>query len=161
MHRHLAQLVRLQLPVLIVPRGSGNDFARALNLRSASDALQAWRQFASGKEKENVRSIDLGVITSPVAGGAPAPHEPLRSGNQKPETGNTTSVASPGSDSTPRLRAAPTSFPARFAATADTCLASCLRCVHSNLFQSGFRLLTPARRLLLRQVLLRFSTMVQ
>ena len=28
-HRHLAALVRLQLPVLIVPAGSGNDFARA------------------------------------------------------------------------------------------------------------------------------------
>ncbi len=33
-HRHLAQLVKLQLPVLVVPCGSGNDFARALNLRS-------------------------------------------------------------------------------------------------------------------------------
>ena len=33
-HRHLPALVRLQLPVLIVPAGSGNDFARALNLRS-------------------------------------------------------------------------------------------------------------------------------
>jgi diacylglycerol kinase (ATP) len=85
-HRHLAQLVRLQLPVLVVPRGSGNDFARALSLRSASDALAAWRQFASGKE--NVRSIDLGVITSLVAGEAPAPHVPLRSGNQKPERGS-------------------------------------------------------------------------
>ena len=82
-HRHLAQLVRLQLPVLIVPRGSGNDFARALNLRSASDALEAWRQFVSGKE--NVRSIDLGVITSLVAAGARAtPAIALR----KPETGN-------------------------------------------------------------------------
>jgi diacylglycerol kinase (ATP) len=85
-HRHLAQLVRLQLPVLVVPCGSGNDFARALNLRSTSDALASWRKFASGKE--NVRSIDLGVITSQVAGEAPAQHEPLRSGNQKPETGS-------------------------------------------------------------------------
>src|ERR1700689_512163 len=33
-HRHLAALVRLQLPVLVVPAGSGNDFARALKLRS-------------------------------------------------------------------------------------------------------------------------------
>jgi diacylglycerol kinase-like protein len=32
-HRHLAQLVRLQLPVLVIPAGSGNDFARALHLR--------------------------------------------------------------------------------------------------------------------------------
>lgn len=90
-HRHLAQLVRLQLPVLVVPRGSGNDFARALNLRSVGDALVAWRQFVS--TKENVRPIDLGVIdlgviTSPLAGGAPAPHGPTRTGNQKPETRN-------------------------------------------------------------------------
>jgi diacylglycerol kinase (ATP) len=28
-HRHLAQLVQLGLPVLVVPAGSGNDFARA------------------------------------------------------------------------------------------------------------------------------------
>ncbi len=85
-HRHLAQLVRLQLPVLVVPRGSGNDFARALNLRSVGDALAAWRQFVSSKE--NVRSIDLGMITSPVAGRAPAPHQPWGAGNQKLETGN-------------------------------------------------------------------------
>jgi diacylglycerol kinase (ATP) len=85
-HRHLAQLVRLQLPVLVVPRGSGNDFARALNLRGVGDALAAWRQFVTGKE--NVRPIDLGVITSPIAGVEPAPHEPSRTGNQKPETRN-------------------------------------------------------------------------
>ena len=27
-HRHLSQLVKLALPVLVVPAGSGNDFAR-------------------------------------------------------------------------------------------------------------------------------------
>src|SRR5947209_17060522 len=31
-HRHLPALVRLQLPVLVVPSGSGNDFARPLHL---------------------------------------------------------------------------------------------------------------------------------
>jgi diacylglycerol kinase (ATP) len=60
-HRHLAQLVKLQLPVLVVPCGSGNDFARALNLRSFRIALAAWRNFCSGAG--NVRTIDLGVIT--------------------------------------------------------------------------------------------------
>ena len=59
-HRHLPHLVKLQLPVLVVPRGSGNDFARALNLRSVHDSLTAWRRFLSGKN--NVRMIDLGVI---------------------------------------------------------------------------------------------------
>src|SRR5258708_17774529 len=59
-HRHLPALVRLQLPVLIVPTGSGNDFARALNLRSMRDSLRVWRDFESGKIQ--ARSIDLGVI---------------------------------------------------------------------------------------------------
>src|SRR6266853_1398150 len=59
-HRHLPALVRLQLPVLIVPAGSGNDFARALNLRSVRDSLRVWRGFESGEIP--ARSIDLGVI---------------------------------------------------------------------------------------------------
>jgi diacylglycerol kinase (ATP) len=59
-HRHLPALVRLQLPVLIVPAGSGNDFARALNLRSMRDSLRAWRDFESGKIR--AQAIDLGVI---------------------------------------------------------------------------------------------------
>ena len=59
-HRHLRALVRLQLPVLIVPAGSGNDFARALNLRSTRDSLRVWREFESGKIQ--ARAIDLGVI---------------------------------------------------------------------------------------------------
>src|SRR5882762_1882990 len=59
-HRHLPALVRLQLPVLIVPAGSGNDFARALNLRFVRDSLRVWRGFESGKIP--ARSIDLGVI---------------------------------------------------------------------------------------------------
>lgn len=73
-HRHLAQLVKLQLPVLVVPCGSGNDFARALNLRSTRNALSAWRAFVSGRS--SVRQIDLGVITSSDAGGSPGPHNP-------------------------------------------------------------------------------------
>ncbi len=64
-HRHLPALVRLQLPVLIVPSGSGNDFARALNLRSVRDSLKVWRDFECGLIQ--ARAIDLGVIRS-VAG---------------------------------------------------------------------------------------------
>jgi len=60
-HRHLAALVRLQLPVLVVPAGSGNDFARALKLRSPSDSLRLWRDFESGKTEAH--SIDLGMVT--------------------------------------------------------------------------------------------------
>jgi diacylglycerol kinase (ATP) len=67
-HRHLAQLVKLQLPVLVVPCGSGNDFARALKLRGFGDALDAWRKFVSGQD--NVRLIDLGVISPLTPGSA-------------------------------------------------------------------------------------------
>lgn len=59
-HRHLPALVRLNLPVLVVPSGSGNDFARSLHLHSNRDSLKAWRNFESGKVQP--RAIDLGVI---------------------------------------------------------------------------------------------------
>jgi diacylglycerol kinase family enzyme len=85
-HRHLPQLIRLELPVLVVPRGSGNDFARALRIRSVRGSLQAWKKFAAGGE--NMRRIDVGVITSlakesgpssgfdhhPTSESLPAPH---------------------------------------------------------------------------------------
>jgi diacylglycerol kinase (ATP) len=74
-HRHLAALVALKRPTLVVPCGSGNDFARALNLGSIGDSLDAWRKFLTGRE--NVRAIDIGTIRSKAAGGAPAPHTPV------------------------------------------------------------------------------------
>lgn len=61
-HRHLAALVRLGLPVLVVPAGSGNDFARALNLRSVRDSVRTWRSFEAGALYP--QAIDLGTITS-------------------------------------------------------------------------------------------------
>jgi len=82
-HRHLAQLVQLQIPVLVVPRGSGNDFARALKLRGIDDALKAWRQFAAGSQRgesagqnqhdKNVRRIDLGKLSALAWSSAPIP----------------------------------------------------------------------------------------
>ncbi len=67
-HRHLWQLVRLGLPVLVVPAGSGNDFACSLGLRRVGDSLAAWRGFCGGAG--NVRAIDLGVISSLESSGA-------------------------------------------------------------------------------------------
>lgn len=59
-HRYLPQLYQRQIPTLVVPAGSGNDFAKALGIFSVNDALQAWKLFcATGK---NVQKIDLGVI---------------------------------------------------------------------------------------------------
>jgi len=76
-HRQLSQLVKLKLPVLIVPVGSGNDFASALGIRGMRDSLAAWRRYCS--RQNNVRAIDLGVITpvsSAVAGVPPASDGP-------------------------------------------------------------------------------------
>jgi diacylglycerol kinase (ATP) len=74
-HRHLGQLVKLGLPVLVVPAGSGNDFARSLGLNRVRDSLAAWKKFCSGVE--NVRLIDLGTIsTHKDADEEPAPRMP-------------------------------------------------------------------------------------
>jgi diacylglycerol kinase (ATP) len=56
----LPQLRTFQVPVLVVPRGSGNDFAHALGIANERVALKAWRQFCGGGK--NVRRIDLGLI---------------------------------------------------------------------------------------------------
>jgi diacylglycerol kinase (ATP) len=58
--RHLADLVRAQIPLLVIPAGSANDFARALGLRTRAEALRAWEKFLAGGN--NVRRVDLGVM---------------------------------------------------------------------------------------------------
>ena len=52
-----SQLVKLGLPVLVVPAGSGNDFARALGLRRVRDSLAAWRRFSRADTITYARSI--------------------------------------------------------------------------------------------------------
>jgi diacylglycerol kinase (ATP) len=59
-HRHLPQLHEQKVPALVVPTGSGNDFAKALGIRNLEIALRAWKQFCS--DGKNVKDIDLGVI---------------------------------------------------------------------------------------------------
>lgn len=60
-HRHLPQLVRLGLPLLVVPAGSGNDFARALGIRGVRNSHAAWEQYR--QNANNIHRIDLGVIS--------------------------------------------------------------------------------------------------
>jgi diacylglycerol kinase family enzyme len=70
-HRHLGQLVNLGRPVLVVPAGSGNDFASSLGMRRVRDSLAAWRKFCSSLA--NVRDVDLGIISAvPSMGEAPS-----------------------------------------------------------------------------------------
>src|SRR5262245_3883485 len=63
-HRHLPEISRQNIPMLVIPVGSGNDFAKEVGIFNVRDALQAWRRFcADGK---NIREIDLGVIKPSV-----------------------------------------------------------------------------------------------
>ena len=59
-HRHLRSLVDAGISALIVPTGSGNDFARALNLKTRMQSMTAWRRFC--ESQQNVRAIDVGEI---------------------------------------------------------------------------------------------------
>jgi diacylglycerol kinase (ATP) len=59
-HRHLPQLATSKVPFLVVPTGSGNDFASSLGIHNPQDALRLWREFVANGA--NVRKIDLGVI---------------------------------------------------------------------------------------------------
>jgi diacylglycerol kinase (ATP) len=61
-HRQLAAAIESQIPILCVPTGSGNDFARALGLATFRLALSAWQQFCAGHEK--VRAVDIAEIAS-------------------------------------------------------------------------------------------------
>ena len=66
-HRHLAELVELELPLLVVPCGSGNDFARALGIKSVRDSAEAFLRFEN--DGSTLRRIDLGFICDESASG--------------------------------------------------------------------------------------------
>jgi diacylglycerol kinase (ATP) len=59
-HRHLPALVATGVPALIVPTGSGNDFARAIGITSRATAVKVWAAFC--RTRSNVREIDVGEI---------------------------------------------------------------------------------------------------
>src|SRR5215813_2652731 len=59
-HHQLPTLIELDVPLLVVPCGSGNDFARALGLRKLNDSIAAWKEFFLNRKP---REIDLGVIS--------------------------------------------------------------------------------------------------
>ena len=68
-HRHLPSLHQTQIPVLVVPTGSGNDFAKAMGWGTPASALAAWQRFCT--RGDNLRRIDLGLI-APLTPGAAA-----------------------------------------------------------------------------------------
>lgn len=69
-HRVLSSLAHTKVPLLVVPTGSANDFARCIGIPNRGEALRAWRRFLDCGD--NVRTIDLGIV-HPI--GDPAPNE--------------------------------------------------------------------------------------
>lgn len=59
-HRHLGGLALKQIPTLVVPLGSANDFAQSIGIQTVEQALAAWQRFCM--TGDNTRSIDLGTI---------------------------------------------------------------------------------------------------
>jgi diacylglycerol kinase family enzyme len=59
-HRHLGGLALKQIPTLIVPVGSANDFARSLGGETVEKALAAWTRFCAAGD--NICAVDLGTI---------------------------------------------------------------------------------------------------
>jgi diacylglycerol kinase family enzyme len=69
-HRVLSSLAYSKTPLLVVPIGSANDFARCLGIHNQSESLRAWHRYLD--RGDNVRTIDLGTV-HPMA--APIPSE--------------------------------------------------------------------------------------
>lgn len=59
-HRWLEELVATQVPLLVAPVGSGNDFAREIGVGTVALAAAAWKKFLGG---QSPRAIDLGQIS--------------------------------------------------------------------------------------------------
>ena len=72
-HHHLAEFVRLQRPILVVPCGSGNDFARTLRVHRVRDSLAAWQRFL---QVRRAQTIDLGTIIPVGTDSVPDPRNP-------------------------------------------------------------------------------------
>lgn len=68
-HHALPRLLDCNIPILIFPCGSGNDFARALGIASLQVSLGLARNFAQGRAR--IREIDLGMIADSAGNRTP------------------------------------------------------------------------------------------
>ncbi len=59
-HRHLGGLAHKQIPTLVVPIGSANDFAQTIGIENVATAKDAWQRFCTSGH--NTKLIDLGTI---------------------------------------------------------------------------------------------------
>ncbi len=87
-HRILPFIAQTDCPVLVVPTGSGNDFARSLGLRTPEDSAAAWRRFVANPERAT-RAIDLGLLEDP----APSSIDDRANPDRVPDAPNTWTFA--------------------------------------------------------------------
>jgi len=69
LNRYLELLLEAQLPVLMVPTGSGNDFAMANGVKNAADALSVFQSWARGAGA--TRMVDIAEVALHDAKGTP------------------------------------------------------------------------------------------
>jgi diacylglycerol kinase family enzyme len=91
-HRVLSSLAYSRTPLLIVPMGSANDFARCLGLTSPKAALRAWQRYLD--RGDNVCCLDLGSVR-PMASPAPGEMERLETATFADADGRIAPPASP------------------------------------------------------------------
>jgi diacylglycerol kinase (ATP) len=91
-HRVLPALAYTETPLLIVPTGSANDFARCLGISNRREALRAWRRYLD--RRDNVRLIDLGTVR-PMAVSVPSQEDPLEASSFADADGQFAHPASP------------------------------------------------------------------
>ena len=72
LHRHLPALFAADLPVLVVPLGSGNDFAKSSGISTTRHALELFKDFIVGNTTVIWRA-DLGVVVATAADGMSNP----------------------------------------------------------------------------------------
>jgi diacylglycerol kinase (ATP) len=65
LHHQLPGLVKSRAPVLVVPTGSGNDFASACGVRTRGRALETWKSFCHSETRTHTRILDAAAIFRP------------------------------------------------------------------------------------------------
>jgi len=63
LNRYLPELIEKQIPFVVVPCGSGNDFAREIGICTHADAVRAWHAFRNGEC--HVKRIDAVQVRFP------------------------------------------------------------------------------------------------
>ena len=76
-HRILSSLAETSCPLLVVPAGSGNDFASSIGVATPTQAAEAWNHFLADPDR-STWTIDLGLLEDPASPGSSDRENPDR-----------------------------------------------------------------------------------